>query len=321
MHRASVILICMLLGACSTAPLELRPSHSGFAATGSIAKPAEQAKRDLAAGRIDLAIRGFGAELGRNPGSLDALNGLAVAHARLGRYDVAQAYFERALAIDARDVAVLNNYGRSLIEQSRLRDARPFLEQALRHADETHVPVIAANLLSIREAAPPRLVTALRKPREERAGKSHKLIRMAANRYRLQTVIPPASDPNTSPGSSPRRAPRVAREHATTALAPPFPPESPEQPDDPETAMAAETVRPLLWREARVPLQSTDASEEAGSSSDEAPAEAAREELEAVRAVVERRVIGTGFDGLLDDLYPEPAIDVDTAKSNPGESP
>lgn len=319
MHRASVIVICLLLGACSTAPLELRPFHSGFGATGSIAKPAEQAKRDLAAGRVGLAIRGFGTELGRNPGSLDALNGLAVAYARLRRYDVAEAYFERALAIDARDVAILNNYGRSLIEQGRLRDARPFLEQALRHADESDVPVIAANLLTIREAAPPRLVTALREPREKQAEKSHELIRVAANRYRLQTIVPPAGDPNASPGSSPRHASRVAREHAVTALAPPLPREKPEQRDDPETAMAAATVTALSWREARVPLQPTDASAEAGSAPGAAPTEAALEELEAVRAVIEQRVLGTGFHGLLDDIYPEPTIDVDTGGTDPGE--
>ena len=84
-----------------------------------------------AAGRYGLAVERFRQVLAGDRRSLDALNGLAIGYTRLGRFDVAQAYFERALEIDAFSAPTLNNYGRALIEQGRLRDARPFLQLAL----------------------------------------------------------------------------------------------------------------------------------------------------------------------------------------------
>ena len=108
--------------------------------------PYTDGKRHLAEGHYELAVQRFGQALAHDRLSLDALNGLAIAYTRLGRFDSAENQFERALQIEPTNAATLNNYGWSLIEQGRLREARAFLELARRYATEADAPVIAANL-------------------------------------------------------------------------------------------------------------------------------------------------------------------------------
>jgi Tfp pilus assembly protein PilF len=186
-RRALLIAICLLAGGCSTGVLEPRPATRGFMPESGVIAPYDDGKRHLAAGRYGVAIERFGQALASDRRSLGALNGLAIAYTRLGRFDVGQAYFERALEIDAFSAATLNNYGRALIEQGRLQDARPFLQLALHHAAEADLTVIEANVGSIRSTEPPALVAALQKTAPARESDGRRLIRLAANRYRLET--------------------------------------------------------------------------------------------------------------------------------------
>jgi Tfp pilus assembly protein PilF len=186
-RRALVIVVCLLAGGCQASFLEARPLARGFAPTAGVLAPYDDGKLHLAAGRYGLAIERFGQALASDRRSLDALNGLAIAYARLGRFDVAQAYFERALEIDAFSALTLNNYGRALIEQGRLRDARPFLNLALHHAAQADVAVIAANVESMNSSQPPALIATLRESLPAPATDSRRLVRLAANRYRLET--------------------------------------------------------------------------------------------------------------------------------------
>lgn len=296
MHRAFILVFCALLGACAGNLPEMRPSSSGFAAGGSVLHPFEEAKRDLAAGRNGLAVRRFGEELGRQPRSLDALNGIAVAYARLGRHDVAQAYFERALELDPRDAATLNNYGRSLVDQGRLRDARPFLEQALRYAGESDIPVIASNMLTIRHATPPNVLTALRRSEEPQLGP--RLVRVAVDHHQLQTAIMPAGGPGPVAGvaNRPRPAP-VSTERRVVALpqTKPVPPEN----RPPTVALLADPPRPRMKPSGSEPAVM-------GGSRASAPAALAMaakpDELATIRGAIEERITSTGFGELLDDI-------------------
>ncbi|MCE3249460.1 MAG: hypothetical protein K0R41_3285 [Geminicoccaceae bacterium] len=198
--RALVIVVCLLAGGCSASLPEARPLARGFLPAAGVLAPYEDGKRHLAAGRYGLAVERFGQVLARDRRSLDALNGLAIGYARLGRFDVAQAYFERALEVDAFDVPTLNNYGRALVEQGRLRDARPFLQLALHQAAPADGAVIAANLESMGGTRPSALVAALRQPDQAQAADSHRLIRLAASRYRLETARRPvAPEPEIVP--------------------------------------------------------------------------------------------------------------------------
>jgi Tfp pilus assembly protein PilF len=184
---ALVIVVCLLAGGCQASFPEARPLARGFLPTAGVLAPYEDGKLHLAAGRYGVAIERFGQALASDRRSLDALNGLAIAYTRLNRFDVAQGYFERALEIDAFSAPTLNNYGRALIEQGRLRDARPFLQLALHHAVQADLTVVAANLGSMGGTQPSALVAGLRDSLTTPPTASRRLIRLAANRYRLET--------------------------------------------------------------------------------------------------------------------------------------
>ena len=187
MRSALVMVICLLLAACASAPAP-RPLASGFGAGGGVADPYADGKRHLAEGNDELAAQRFGQALAQDGRTLDALNGLGVAYTRLGRFDSAGTQFERALQIEPTDAATLNNYGWTLIEQGRLREARAFLELARRHATEAEARVIAANLEKLQHAQPPALLGALEAgPAAQISHGPHQLIRMADNAYLLET--------------------------------------------------------------------------------------------------------------------------------------
>jgi tetratricopeptide (TPR) repeat protein len=191
-RSALVIVIGLLAAACASAPAP-RPLARGFGAEGSVADPYADGKRHLAEGNYELAAQRFGQALAHDGRSLDALNGLGVAYTRLRRFDSAETQFERALQIEPTDAATLNNYGWSLIERGRLREARAFLELARRYAAEAEAPVIAANLGKLQRAQPPALLVALAEGSAPQAsGGPHRLIRLADNAYLLETTDEPA---------------------------------------------------------------------------------------------------------------------------------
>jgi tetratricopeptide (TPR) repeat protein len=161
---------------------------SGFATSAGVVDPYEDGKGHLAAGRYELAVERFGQALANDRRSLDALNGLAIAHTCLGRFEVAQTYFERALQVDGASAVTLNNYGWALVEQGRLRDATPFLELALRHASADEAPLIAANIEKMHRAPPPDLVAVLENSSEPASPRArHRLVRVDDDAYRLET--------------------------------------------------------------------------------------------------------------------------------------
>ncbi|MFN3620933.1 tetratricopeptide repeat protein [Sphingorhabdus sp.] len=69
----------------------------------------QRGRAQLDAGLDALAIESFRAEIRFNPGSVDAYNGLGVAYGRIGRNDLAQRYFEIALAQDPLNSKIQSN--------------------------------------------------------------------------------------------------------------------------------------------------------------------------------------------------------------------
>jgi hypothetical protein len=69
----------------------------------------QRGRAQLDAGLDALAIESFRAEIRVTPESADAYNGLAVAYGRIGRNDLAQRYFETALAKDPSNVRAQAN--------------------------------------------------------------------------------------------------------------------------------------------------------------------------------------------------------------------
>ena len=200
-RRGLVFAICLLAAACASGPAP-RPLATGFGAGAGVANPYADGKRHLADGNYELAAQRFGQALAQDGRSLDALNGLAIAYTRLGRFDSAESQFERALQIEPTNAATLNNYGWSLIEQGRLREARAFLELARRHATEAEAPVIAGNIDNLGRRPPPALVAALEEGSGPQAPRGpHRLIRVDDDAYLLETAEPgdPPVRPNTAP--------------------------------------------------------------------------------------------------------------------------
>ncbi len=72
----------------------------------------QRGRAQLDAGLDALAIESFRAEIRSNPDNADAYNGLAVAYGRIGRDDLAQRYFETALAKDPSNEKVQANLAR-----------------------------------------------------------------------------------------------------------------------------------------------------------------------------------------------------------------
>ena len=230
-RRALMILACLLAGACASSLPEPRPLARGFHSGAGVLAPYEDGRRHLAAGRYGLAIERFGQALGTDRRSLDALNGLAIAYTRLGRFDIAQAYFERALRIDAFNAPTLNNYGRALVEQGRLQDARPFLDLALHHAAKEDLTVVAANVAGMNRVDPPALVVALRDTAPIPASESRRLVRLAANLYRLETPGGGATSPG-QPDVAPRStAPEGLLRAAPAPAVPEFRPQAQTETD------------------------------------------------------------------------------------------
>jgi tetratricopeptide (TPR) repeat protein len=207
LRRALVIVICVHASGCADEPAP-RPLANGFAAGAGVADPYTDGKRHLADGNYELAVQRFGEALAHDRRSLDALNGLAIAYTRLGRFDSAETQFERALQIAPTSAATLNNYGWSLIEQGRLREARAFLELARRYATEAEAPVITTNLQNLGRAQPPALLGALEEGSAAPTSPGgHRLIRVGEKAYRLETraqsaaPTAPSPAPDTPPGS------------------------------------------------------------------------------------------------------------------------
>lgn len=105
-------------------------------APAAVGDPYQHGRTLLASGDVTGAITAFRAALVETPQSLDALNGLAVAYDRLGRFDISRSYYDAALAIDPDSALVLNNLGYSLYLQGQYQAAIPLLQRATASNDD-----------------------------------------------------------------------------------------------------------------------------------------------------------------------------------------
>ena len=132
-----VVVSAVLLSGCASVPHESLWSRifgtgktQDAAAEQKPLSPYEQGKQYLQAGNFGLAIGAFQAELDRNPSFVPALNGLAIAYDRLGRSDVATQYLDKALALDPKSVATLNNLAYLNLTRGETTTALAYARQA-----------------------------------------------------------------------------------------------------------------------------------------------------------------------------------------------
>jgi hypothetical protein len=123
-----------------SAKLEIRPAEKSSSALASSAD-LKQAQAMLQRGEFALAIDSFRRALREKPDDADALNGLAVSYASLGRYDLSQGYFEMALAYAPTNLRIYRNLARSLESQGKAEEAAGILKEvALLQSSRTDSP-------------------------------------------------------------------------------------------------------------------------------------------------------------------------------------
>ena len=132
---ALLVAVLSVTGGCAqhTAFLEsVQPVERIEGGTSRAARPAplEKATAHFRAGDYGLAVDHFQTALAENPGSIRALNGLGACYDQLGRFEIAQAYYYRALDLDGDSVQTLNNLGYSLMLQERYGEAVQVLSTA-----------------------------------------------------------------------------------------------------------------------------------------------------------------------------------------------
>ena len=121
--------------------------------TGDETNPIAEGRAKLALGQNGLAISAFRAALREQPESADAYNGLGIAYDRIGRKDLAQRYFELAVAGEPDNAKFSGNLAR-FFENS----GRPHMARGL------SIPEFAALPASEPEAAPQTSDAILSKP-------------------------------------------------------------------------------------------------------------------------------------------------------------
>lgn len=121
--KTAALASCLLSIGCTATPqLTIKPIERGT--VGARGDAYAEAKRQLEAGNMALAIDGFRRAARQSPQSVDALNGLAVAYDNLGRFDLSRRFYELALAADPTSAKVRHNMEVSLRMQGLMEQAQ-----------------------------------------------------------------------------------------------------------------------------------------------------------------------------------------------------
>lgn len=145
-HTRALLLsmLALPLGACNSflginlarhAPRAAPAAPAAPALAGGEANATAAGRAQLAEGRTGLAIESFRRGLASGEPIAPAVNGLGVAYARLGRFDLAQRYFRQAMASDPADTRYADNLARLMTSPTfALRRDGDAVQSALRAA-------------------------------------------------------------------------------------------------------------------------------------------------------------------------------------------
>lgn len=148
----------------------------------------DHARQLLERGKNAEAITAFRTLSRQDGASIPVLNGLAIAHAELGRPDLATGLFAEALAISPNDPGTLNNIGFAALRRNEAELAHRYLKRAEQHGD--NVPEISGNLalLNRLERRTGVLATRSAHPSTASVDKTFKLQRETASTVRLSSI-------------------------------------------------------------------------------------------------------------------------------------
>ena len=116
--------------------------------------PYARGKRLLASGDVLGGLTTFRQALAADPSSADLLNGVGVCYDRLGRPDLAKAYYGAALDIEPGAARLHNNLGYSLLLSGQRAEAIAELQIAADGSDEAVARVAKSSLRGINQDVP-----------------------------------------------------------------------------------------------------------------------------------------------------------------------
>lgn len=133
MMRGAAILVLLggaaLASGCASDPaVEVRAvgaSARGAAAGDQVAL----GHAALALGNVGLALEQFRQSLRVQPGSIDALSGIALCYDEMGRVDLARRYYQEALALAPADLPLLRMYAASLARHGAVVEAQAVISE------------------------------------------------------------------------------------------------------------------------------------------------------------------------------------------------
>lgn len=152
----AILVMSAGLSACSTFTLDMKPMETGFVDSDSNDpdKVFDAGKRQLTADNLGLAVNLFRQANFLRPNDIRILNALAVVYDRMGRTDLSEHYFLRALALNGSSPQTLNNIGYSAFRNRDYVRAATILRMAYtnsRNAEQQ--TVIASNLRALKVVA------------------------------------------------------------------------------------------------------------------------------------------------------------------------
>jgi len=154
--RMVVVVLAISISGCAWSDGALSPAQPGTEAQQP-ADPYEVGKAYFAQAQYGLALESFRAALRQSPDSTRNLNAVAACYDRMLRFDLADRYYQQALALDPHSVQTLNNLGYSHYRRYEegyggefLASAKDYLDRAVSLAQDN--PVIAVNIARVEVA-------------------------------------------------------------------------------------------------------------------------------------------------------------------------
>lgn len=140
------------VGACTLDGVSLATGDPNDTNKAAINREFETGKDHLQHGRLGSALESFKKALSQTPNSVRVLNVVGISYDKLGRSDIAERYYRRALVVDPESAQTMNNFGYSLMLRGKYAEALPFLAQAAKaKTKDGQVQIAARNYQMARE--------------------------------------------------------------------------------------------------------------------------------------------------------------------------
>jgi len=163
----------------------------------------------LALGNVGLALQQFRQSLRAQPGSIDALSGIALCYDEMGRVDLSRRYYEEALALAPADTRLLRMYATSLARHGAVVEAQAVIVEIALRSKAPAVQWVIESPSAVPPKPPTRRdqVAAAIPARSQAAAPKARLERLSLGEIALVTTDAPLW--TALPASTPARSVRL----------------------------------------------------------------------------------------------------------------